>query len=328
MAEMTQLERAIRILQRLSVLDNVTINELYDLFDGQESKRTLQRTLASIESANVPLQIEHGAHNEISYSLKRAFQFTPMMLTADEVIAASLLNQFMFIFQDTSIGKSLEAVFDKMSQLYPSDAIVVHNEFEEESALVAFHGSGQTKLKGKGIVLQDLFTAILTRSVCTVRYKSKSFTVHPYNLLIHHGTIYAIVFVPKHNNWIYLALQRVSSIKKSEKQFERDAVFSLPEFLRHNFGIWHEPPEDVTIRFSSVVQQTITERIWHHSQKIEELENGDILLNMRVGISEELIAWILRWGEHAEVVKPNSLKERIIDEISKMQDNYKTGSKI
>jgi hypothetical protein len=108
-AEQTQLERAIRILQRLSVCSHVTVNELYDLFDRKEAKRTLQRTLESIERTNVPLLIEHGAHNEPLYSLRGGFDFIPLRLTPEEGIAASLLNQFKSIFAGTSIGKTLHA---------------------------------------------------------------------------------------------------------------------------------------------------------------------------------------------------------------------------
>jgi len=51
MPELTQLERSLRILQRLITHDNVTVNELYDLFDRCDPKRTIQRTLDSIQAS-------------------------------------------------------------------------------------------------------------------------------------------------------------------------------------------------------------------------------------------------------------------------------------
>jgi hypothetical protein len=47
MPELTQLERSLRILQRLSTHSNVTVQELYELFDRQEPVRTLQRSSAT-----------------------------------------------------------------------------------------------------------------------------------------------------------------------------------------------------------------------------------------------------------------------------------------
>ena len=65
MPELTQLERALRILQRLITHDNVTVKELHELFDRKESIRTIQRTLNSIQASHIPLyhrKGEHGLH--------------------------------------------------------------------------------------------------------------------------------------------------------------------------------------------------------------------------------------------------------------------------
>jgi len=62
MSELTQLERALRILQRLITHDSVTVNELFNMFDQQESIRTIQRTLDNIMSSNIPITYDNGAH--------------------------------------------------------------------------------------------------------------------------------------------------------------------------------------------------------------------------------------------------------------------------
>ena len=77
MPELTQLERALRILQRLMTHKKVTVKELFDLFDRRESIRTIQRTLNYIQSANIPLEVEYGPHGEHYYSLHRAFNYIP-----------------------------------------------------------------------------------------------------------------------------------------------------------------------------------------------------------------------------------------------------------
>ena len=55
MAEHTHLQRTLRILQRLSIRKRVTVNELYAMLDGSETKRTIQRTLEDIQNSNIPL---------------------------------------------------------------------------------------------------------------------------------------------------------------------------------------------------------------------------------------------------------------------------------
>jgi len=64
-------------------------------------------------------------------------------------------------------------------------------------------------------------------------------------------------------------------------------------------------------------------RIWHPSQKIRRQKSGDLILEMKVGLSFELEAWILRWGEFAKVIKPKELKDRVIERLEKSTWMYK-----
>lgn len=95
----------------------------------------------------------------------------------------------------------------------------------------------------------------------------------------------------------------------------------MKNFLKDNFGIWYEKPEMVKIRFNKTVRASIEGRIWHPSQSLKELKSGDIVLTMRVGITEELIAWVLRWGPYAVVMSPKSLRERV---KSRLEESLKT----
>ena len=323
MAELTQLERAIRILQRLSVYPRVTINDLYEQFERRESRRTIHRTLSLLSRCNIPLRIERGAHNESFYSLRDSIGFTPMMLTAEEVIAASLLSGFKSLFEGTKLGEDLDAVFAKLHQLFPDDSVIVHQAFGDANERVAFKETGRMDLSGRGQILRDLFTAITKQLECTVKYRTKKFRIQPYTLLFHQGALYAIVHQPKHSKWIYLSLTRISELLLSEKHFERESSFNASDFLKDNFGIWQEAPEDVVIRFSKTVRHSIEDRIWHPSQRFENEESGDLILHMHVGISNELVAWILRWGEHAEVLKTLRLRQTVYENHLSAHRRYK-----
>lgn len=105
--------------------------------------------------------------------------------------------------------------------------------------------------------------------------------------------------------------------------FERSTEFNLKEYLKNHFGIWREEPVDILLRFDKIVATTIEERAWHPTQKIKHLKSGDVELSMKVGPSEELIAWILRWGHFCEVLKPHDLRETIRDRLLEALILYK-----
>lgn len=329
MAEMKPLERALRILLRLSTHERVTVSELYKLFDQQETTRSIQRTLDTIQMANIPLKVERGAHNTYYYSLQRAFDYIPELLDMDEMLAALLLAPFAGLFEGTRIGEDLHQAFEKMDHLVPENSIAFTSALRGLGDSFLWQEPGQVRLEGRDELLPQLMRAVLEKRECTVHYKgrgqekAKKMTIHPYALLFHTGSVYTVVNVPPHTNYIYLALQRIQKLNVSDTIFERSNDFNLKAFLKDHFGIWREDPVDIVLRFDKTVATTIEERLWHPTQKIKQLKDGDIELRMKVGPSEELIAWILRWGYFCEVREPATLRTEIVSRLEETLNTYK-----
>lgn len=317
----TKLQRSLRILWKLSREREVTVNDLHDYFEGQVSRRTIQRTLRDLSSADVPIRSTHGPHNEYRYSLDRPFDHIPETLTADETLAAVLLSQFSGVFEGTRIGEDIRTVFGKIEQLLPAGTVAVPTDFAG-GRYVHYSQPGRTSLETYDEALQSIFRGILRTLVCRVSYRSKRYLFHPYSLLLHNGALYVVGKQPYYNDIIYLAVNRLRRVEVLDDPFLRDPDFSLRDFLADSFGIWYEEPVDVRIRFDAVVRPSIEHRNWHHSQRIEESGDGGIILHMHVGPSLELMAWILRWGAHVEVLAPASLREEIRGTAAAIQRNH------
>ena len=321
MSEYTMLIRALRILQRLSTHDNVTVKELYEYFERRVPKQTIQRTLRHIMDANFPVDYRAGAHNEKFYYLDRNFTFIPELLKPEEVLAAVLLIQFREVFTGTRIETDIVQVFEKLQQLLPPDAIAMPDAFTGN--YLHIHQPGKIDLAQRSEMLRDLFSGIVERRVVNVRYRNKRYKLHPYSLLIHNGALYVLGQVPPYTDTIYLALPRFKSVELTDDTFTRDEDFSLEDVLRSNFGIWYEAPVDVVIRFEKTVVPSIESRQWHPTQSMQMQDSGDLILKMRLGPSKELIAWILRWAEFAEVLEPESLRQEVGATIRRMAKNYR-----
>jgi predicted DNA-binding transcriptional regulator YafY len=108
--------------------------------------------------------------------------------------------------------------------------------------------------------------------------------------------------------------------KKAEimkERFEIPEDFSLSEFLKVPFGLFHGKPITVKLIFDKELSDYIQKRAWHPSQKIKELKDGRLLLSMTASGKEEIKAWIFGFGPKAEVLSPKSLREEIKEDISK-----------
>lgn len=75
------------------------------------------------------------------------------------------------------------------------------------------------------------------------------------------------------------------------------------------------------VLFDSYQARWIKERIWHPNQKVEELETGEVILEIE-GNSEELKRWILSYGKHAKVLEPEEFREELKKELKEVLKNY------
>ena len=72
---------------------------------------------------------------------------------------------------------------------------------------------------------------------------------------------------------------------------------------------------DVVVRFTEEQAPYIWERIWHPSQKLEELEDGRVVLRLRGRRVYEIKSWVLSFGAAAEVLEPEELREAVREEM-------------
>jgi predicted DNA-binding transcriptional regulator YafY len=56
---------------------------------------------------------------------------------------------------------------------------------------------------------------------------------------------------------------------------------------------------------------------------MQRLRNGGAELCLTLGHLEEVERWILSWGNHAEVLAPDGLKERIAKTASSLAATYR-----
>jgi proteasome accessory factor B len=76
------------------------------------------------------------------------------------------------------------------------------------------------------------------------------------------------------------------------------------------------------IAFDAFAAPRVEERQWHPSQKIKQLRDGGIELCLTLGNLEEIERWILSWGNHAQVLAPAELEERIAQTVSELAESY------
>jgi predicted DNA-binding transcriptional regulator YafY len=118
------------------------------------------------------------------------------------------------------------------------------------------------------------------------------------------------------------SLDRIKMLLQTKDPFEVPEDFSLDDFIRPSFGVFQGEPIGVKIWFGVDVSGYIKEKIWHESQKIQDLEDGSIIFEAVVAGTDEVKFWAMSWGSKAEVLEPEPLRDEIKAEAAKVSEKY------
>ncbi len=321
MSETPQLLRLLRILQYLSVGQKLSTSVLLSKFQQQVSRRTLQRDFITLSEAGIPVISEKIQGNENLWYLDSRFKnFIPIPLGMNEYLAAHTLKENLKIFRNTTLEKDVNSLMDKIEQILPSDVFLDTRKGVAESFFEQY-SAGIFDYSPHNQAIESLISAIVEKKICRVTYfkpgapSEKSYKIEPVKLVNYNGGLYTIAFIQRHHSYIMLAIQRMLSLDMLDEPQNQNHHFVEDDFWQGKFGLFPGEQAEVVLQFTKSIRHHIEGRMWHASQILNDVENGELTLTMNVGLSPELSSWILGWGEQVLVKKPVKLRKNIAQRL-------------
>jgi predicted DNA-binding transcriptional regulator YafY len=243
MPEIKQIERIIRILQRLAQKPETTVTELYEYFERRVPKRTLQRDLIELSAADVPLQTREGTNRQLIWSIAPDYlRFVPVTMQPKEMIASWLLHTMSGAFAGTPLERDAKSFLAKAKQLAPASVFAeLHGDLQPVFGMTF---TGYIDYRPQAQIISQLIEAITQRCVVKFTYKPhwknnpSVFEANPYMLLWHKGALYAIAFSTRHDNYLLLPVQRIRTVELLGTKFRRQPGFGLDKLREGRFGIF------------------------------------------------------------------------------------------
>jgi predicted DNA-binding transcriptional regulator YafY len=99
------------------------------------------------------------------------------------------------------------------------------------------------------------------------------------------------------------------------KTFERPANFAMQE--------QRSEVRDITVRvlFAKEVMRWVRESRSYYTVAEEETAEG-LLVTLKIRQESEIVQWLLGWGRHMQVLEPESLRKRMVEEAEGMLQNH------
>jgi len=224
------------------------------------------------------------------------------------------------------LKKKFNHSYEKINQIVP-EGVFLETDLGKADDLFENYSSGLFDYSPHGGTINNLISAIIRRTECKVTYynpyeqKEKSFHIEPEKMVHYNGGLYVIVYVRHYKSFIMLAIQRIRKLELLNEFFPNDHPFIENEYWEGKFGLFPGKQVVVKLQFSKDIRHHIEGRTWHSSQTVESDKKGNFILTMKVGITPELITWILGWRMYVKVLEPQELVDEVkrnVEEIKKL----------
>jgi len=276
------------------------------------SLRTVKRDVAfMMERLRLPIVYDPLKYG--FYYSKPVERFPSLPMTEGEMFAMLVADKAIAQYHGTPFQKPLRMAFRKMTGQLDGEARYSLDDLERALSFRPFAPEDADLNK-----FQTITRAFTEHRPLEFDYKNLGAAkwqrrrVHPYHLACIENHWYLFAFDVTRQAMRTFSLSRLKGAKLGQGRFTKPRKFDADEYLKGSFSVFKgEADYEVAIDFDAWATDLVRGRQWHQSQEFTELPGGCSRIRMRLNSIEEIERWVLTWGTHATVVRPQSLCKRL-----------------
>ena len=274
--------------------------------------RTVNRDLDFMRD-RLRLPLEYDPQRRGFFYSKPVEHFPLVPMTESEVFALLVAHKAIAQYRGTPFEHPLRTAFRKLAWQLDRNAPYAFGNPDE---MLSFRplAPEETDLES----FQILTRALREKRGLSFTYRNlgakaaRKRRVRPYHLACIENHWYLFAFDVTRQAMRTFSLSRLKGAKLGQGRFTKPRKFDADEYLKGSFSVFKgEADYEVAIDFDAWATDLVRGRQWHQSQEFTELPGGCSRIRMRLNSIEEIERWVLTWGTHATVVRPQSLCKRL-----------------
>jgi predicted DNA-binding transcriptional regulator YafY len=310
-----------------------TLNDLIDAcsealyeYEGRDvnvSKRTVQLDIQMMRSDklgyNAPIEVYQKKYYRYAVD---GYSITEIPLTESDMSVLTETVEMLKQFKDFSLFSELGGIIQRLEDK-------VYTEKTQQAPII--HLDKNEQLKGLHF-LEPLYQAILKKIVLKITYQSFTarkpsvITFHPYLLKEFNNRWFLVGNKTAKQPTVNLALDRIINIGYDLSADYIDIGFNGDEYYKNTIGVTvmnESLIEDIRLKIDRRNAPYVITKPLHHSQELlERLDDGSIVVQLRVHINYEFERLVLGFGDSLEVLEPSYLKRRMVKKFKQALANY------
>jgi predicted DNA-binding transcriptional regulator YafY len=157
--------------------------------------------------------------------------------------------------------------------------------------------------------------------------KIRKYVVNPYQMAVISGRYYLICNYDKYDNIANYRIDRIknirildTSIKPFEKTQGKKYGLDLSEHIKEHIYMFSSDIIQVKFRANRYIINDVID-YFGKAVAITDVTDNDCIVRVRVS-EEDMFKWAVQYSDHAAVISPVSLRERVIEALKNAIKNY------
>ena len=319
-----QADRLARVMRTLQLLLTRGRWNTRDIAAEQEcSERTIYRDMQVLELAGIPVLFDQ---DDRCYRVRQDFRFPSLSVTEDEALGQGTAAAIT-AGPGLDINSGAKPVTRKLAAVSKEDVAKVLTDAEELVSVLDLKLADHSRHRD---MIRTIQWALVKRKLVSGTYRSPyeadevKLQLHPYRLCLVKQAWYLIARPVGEDAPRTYRVARFKMLRMLETNAEVPDDFDLRGFFGNAWAVYRgDRSYDVEIVFAKEAAATVTESIWHHTQKVQKNKDGTVTLTFQVDGLNEIVRWVLGWGSRAKVIQPPELREMILGQLNQSIEAYR-----
>ena len=324
---MSRLNKAAEIIELAMLFQHsyggLCIDDIQEHFEC--SRRSAER-MKSLLFEIFPEKVE-----EVSTSDKKKYwrfiKGTANMLISFTPDDFANLKYLKGLSNDENRQKELDELIAKIKALTPQkNAMALETDIEAILESEGFAVRQYSRIKADKKVLDKLRQAMLSFKKVEFDYNTdkglRHIALNPYGIIIS-DKYYLVGFNEYVDDLRLYKVDKLQNLIVTDDYFEKDEKFLLSEYCNNSFSIYQEEPMNITLEFDKSVAEDVLNYHFHPTQKMKQLENGNVQVKFTCGGKYAICHELFKWGGKVQIKKPVELKDYYKQYLSDVLNNIK-----
>ena len=284
-------------------------------------RRTILRAMDFMRD-QLQLPIDYDASKKTYYYSRPVSQFPTLTISPSEMLALTAAQNTLAQYGGAPLGRNLEAALGKILELTGTGIPVASS-----NTTIRVVGAAKEDLKNfdllDAVIKQRQPVQFVYRRLGEDEEAKEIRKVEPHHVACTKGRWYLAAYDLKRKAMRTFSLSRMENLAVLDGRFERQPDFDPDKYFESGFGFLKGQGDyQVEIEFDRWGADLLQANTWHPSQKIKHLPKGRVQMSLQLNSLEEITNWLMSWGEHATVIAPEELRQKILKIAKVMVGRY------